>query len=42
MEYRELLSHFNNSNEDSNEGHSNVIKDYTSDDKTIRESSFYE
>lgn len=42
MEYRELLSHFNNSNEDSNEGHSNVIKDYSSDDKTIRESSFYE
>ena len=42
IKYRSLLSNISVSNEDNNEEYSKILKDYTSEDKTIIESSFCE
>ena len=42
IKYRSLLSNISVSNEDNNEEYSKILKDYTSEDKTINESSFCE
>ena len=42
IKYRSLLSDITISNEDNNEEYSKILKDYTSEDKTISESSYGE
>ena len=42
IEYRRLLSNFSNSNNDNNEEYTKFLNDYSSDEKTIKESSFTE
>ena len=42
IKYRSLLSNISVSNEDNDEEYSKILKDYTSEDKTINESSYDE
>jgi hypothetical protein len=42
IKYRSLLSNISVSNEDNDEEYSKILKDYTSEDKTINESSYGE